>query len=84
MLDALLLSRKVFRVLGKNLLRFLFLQNVNADDECSFLVRKTLNNNDHNQVFWARGTEHPKQTIVLTKTTGQQPASGHCCLRSSF
>ena len=25
---------------------------------------KPLNNNDHNQVFWARETEHPKQTIV--------------------
>ena len=32
---------------------------------------KTLNNNDHNQVFWARETEHPQQTIVLTKTAGQ-------------
>ena len=46
-------------------------------------VGKTLNNNDHNQVFWARETEHPQQTIVLTKTAGQQPGSGHCCLRSS-
>ena len=45
---------------------------------------KTLNKNDHNQVFWARETEHPQQTIVLTKTAGQQPGSGHCCLRSSF
>ena len=45
--------------------------------------RKTLNNNDHNQVFWARKTEHPQQTIVSTKTAGQQPGSGHCCLRSS-
>ena len=35
--------------------------------------RKTLNNNDHNQVFWARETEHPQLTIVLTKTAGQQP-----------
>ena len=37
--------------------------------------RKTLNNNDHNQVFWARETEHPQQTIVLTKTAGQQPTN---------
>ena len=36
-------------------------------------LRKTLNNNDHNQVFWARETEHPQQTIVLMKTAGQQP-----------
>ena len=28
------------------------------------LWRKTLINNDHNQVFWARETEHPQQTIV--------------------
>ena len=35
--------------------------------------RKTLNNNDHNQAFWARETEHLQQTIVLTKTAGQQP-----------
>ena len=36
------------------------------------LSRKTLNNNDHNQVFWARETEHPQQTIFfLTKTAGQ-------------
>lgn len=25
----------------------------------------------------------PVETIVLTKTAGQQPDSGHCCLRSS-
>ena len=31
------------------------------------------NNNDHNQVFWARETQHLQQTIVLTKTAGQQP-----------
>ena len=30
--------------------------------------RKPLNNNDHNQVFWARETEHPQQTIVLVGT----------------
>ena len=47
------------------------------------LVRKTLNNNDHSQVFWARETENPHQTTVLTKTAGQQPGSGDCCLRSS-
>ena len=35
-------------------------------------------------VFWASKTEHPHQTIVLTKTTGQQTGSGHCCLRSSL
>ena len=35
-------------------------------------------------VFWDRETEHPQQTIVLMKTTGQQPGSGHCCLRSSI
>ena len=45
--------------------------------------RKTLNNNDHNQVFWARETEHPQQTVVLRTTAGQQPGSGQCCLRSS-
>ena len=44
---------------------------------------KTLNNNDRNKVFWARENEHPQQTIVLTKIAGQQPGSGHCCLRSS-
>ena len=49
-----------------------------------YLKGKTLNNNDHNQVFWARETEHPQQTIVLTKTAGQQPGSGHCSLRSSI
>ena len=26
--------------------------------------------------------EHPHQTIVLTRTAGQQPGSGHCCPRS--
>ena len=26
----------------------------------------------------------PSKTIVLTKTAGQQPCSGHCCLRSSL
>ena len=31
----------------------------------------------------ARETEHPQQTVVLTKTAGQQPGSGHFCLRSS-
>ena len=36
---------------------------------------KNLNNNDHNQVFWARETEHHWQTIVLTKTASQQPDS---------
>ena len=44
---------------------------------------RTLNNNDHNLVFWARETEHPQQTIVWTKTDGHQPGSGLCCLRSS-
>ena len=43
--------------------------------------RKTLNNNDHNQVFWARETKHPQQTIVLMKTAGQQPGSGHCAVQ---
>ena len=33
--------------------------------------------------FWACKNEHPQQTIVLTNTAGQQPGSGHCCLRSS-
>ena len=32
--------------------------------------------NDHNQAFWAREIEHPQQTIVLTKTAGQQPEKG--------
>ena len=35
------------------------------------LFWKALNNNDHNQVFWARETEHLQETIVLTKTAGQ-------------
>ena len=26
----------------------------------------------------------PRKPIVLTKTAGQQPGSGHCCLRSSY
>ena len=43
----------------------------------------TLNDNDHNQVFWARETEHPQQTIVLTKTAGQQPWFWSFCLTSS-
>ena len=37
---------------------------------CRQNLRKTLNNNDHNQVFWARKTENPQQTIVLTETAG--------------
>ena len=41
----------------------------------ALILRKTLNNNDHNQAFWVRETEHPQQTIVLTKTAGQQPGS---------
>ena len=28
-------------------------------------------------------SEHPQQTIVLRKTAGQQPGSGHCCVRFS-
>ena len=28
---------------------------------------KSLNNNDRDQVFWARETEHLTQTLVLTK-----------------
>ena len=50
----------------------------------SFELWKTFNSNDHNQVFWARETEHPQQTIVLTKTAGQQPGPAHCCLSSSL
>ena len=47
---------------------------------------KTLNNNEQNLFFqiWACTNEHRQQTIVLTKTTGQQPGSGHCYLRSSL
>ena len=41
-----------------------------------FLVRKSLNNNEQNQFFWACKNEHPQQIIVLTKTAGQQPGSG--------
>ena len=37
-----------------------------------------------NQVFWARKNELSHQTTVLTKTAGQQPGSGHCCLRSKW
>ena len=48
------------------------------------IEKKTLNNNDHNLVFLARETEHPQQTIVLTKTAGHQPGSGHCCQRSWY
>jgi len=39
------------------------------------------NNNGQNLFFWACKTEHQQQivqqTIVLTKTAGQQPSSGH-------
>ena len=39
------------------------------------------NNNGQNQFLWACKTEHQQQTvqqtIVLTKTAGQQPGSGH-------
>ena len=38
---------------------------------------KSLNNNRQNLFFWACKTEHPQQTIVLRKTAGQQPGSGH-------
>ena len=45
------------------------------------------NNNGQNQFFWACKTEHQQetvqQTIVLTKTAGQQPSSGHL-LRSRY
>ena len=34
---------------------------------------ETLNNNGQNRFFWACKNEHPQQTIVLTKTAGQQP-----------
>ena len=50
---------------------------MNIKERRPSIKRKALNNNDHNQVFWARETEHPQQTIFLTKT------AGHCCLRSS-
>ena len=50
----------------------------------AYLRKESLNNNEQNQFFWARKNEHQQQTIVLTKTAGQQPASGgHCYLRSS-
>ena len=45
--------------------------------------RKSLNNNDRDQILWARETEHPTQTLVFTKTAGRQPGWGHCYLRSS-
>ena len=34
---------------------------------CQFIRGKTLNNNDHNQVFWARETEHPQQTFFFLR-----------------
>ena len=37
----------------------------------------------HAQTF-DRCVEHPQQTTVLTKTAGQLPGSGHCCLRASI
>ena len=40
-------------------------------------------NNDGDQVLWAPETEHPTQTLVLTKIAGYQPGWGHCFLRSS-
>ena len=46
--------------------------------------RKSLNNNDRDQILWARETEHPTQTLVFTKTAGRQPGWGHCYLRSSI
>ena len=41
---------------------------------------KSLNNNEQNQFFWACKNEHPQQTIVLTKTAGEQLllSSDHC------
>ena len=45
--------------------------------------RKSLNNNDLDQVFWARETEPPTQTLVFTKTAGRQPGWGYFYLRSS-
>ena len=45
--------------------------------------RKSFNNNDWDQVLWARETEQPTQTLVFTKTAERQPGLGHCYLRSS-
>ena len=42
------------------------------------------NHNDRDQVLWARETEHPNQTLVLTKTAGRQAGWGHCYLRPSI
>ena len=36
------------------------------------------------QSQWARETEHPNQTLVLTKTAGRQAGWGHCYLRPSI
>ena len=36
---------------------------------------KSFNNNDRDQVLWARETVHPTQTLVFTKTAGQLDAN---------
>ena len=46
-------------------------------------VNLCLSNNGQNQLFWAC-KKHPQQTIVLTKSAGQQPGSDHCYLRPSI
>ena len=39
--------------------------------ECVMGNSKIENKNDRDQVLWARETEHPKQTLVFTKTAGR-------------
>ena len=57
--------------------------SVSARSNLGSVSRKSLNNNDRDQVLWGRDTERPTQTLVFTKSAGRQPGWGHCYLRSS-
>ena len=57
--------------------------SVSARSNLGSVSRKSLNNNDRDQVLWGRDTECPTQTLVFTKSAGRQPGWGHCYLRSS-
>ena len=57
--------------------------SVSARSNLGSVPRKSLNNNNRDQVLWACETEHPSQTLVFTKTAGRQPGLGHCYLKSS-
>ena len=48
-------------------------QKMQTYDEMIATKGKSINNNDRDQVLWARETEHPTQTLVFTKTAGRQP-----------